>query len=165
MTTPQIVLLASGGFIFMLVWIRWRSKLKASTEDRLSRSPQAEARAEISDTARRLLLDIEDVSRQVNARLGTKMRVLDALLKEADQKIESLEQLLEKKKPSAAVIENSDESEDEPGQGASASEADKMMEEIYRLHDSGEDALSIARKVDLPRGEVELILSLRNPRE
>jgi hypothetical protein len=47
----------------------------------------------------------------------------------------------------------------DPAQG------DETMRMIYRRADAGEDAAAISKATGIPRGEVELILSLRSRRK
>jgi hypothetical protein len=136
-----------------------------------------------------LLVDIEAMCRDITARLDTKIRVLNELLIEADDKINELEKVepknipdaeenekktKEPKKPetepdtsSAAIPDNSEQVEPKPTKEPEPEVADKPLEndprfeKIFKLADSGADLVSIARETGMPKGEIKLILGLR----
>jgi hypothetical protein len=96
----------------------------------------------------RLLTEIQDLSREHIARLDTKIRMLNQLLLECDQKKRELEALLGK---TAAPAEKS----------APPRAANPLHDQVYTLQDSGKELLDICAATGLEKGEVELILGLR----
>ena len=96
----------------------------------------------------RLLTEIQDLSREHIARLDTKIRMLNQLLLECDQKKRELEELLGKA-PSA----------ESPKPAPRA--ANPLHDQVYSLQDSGKEVLDICAATGLEKGEVELILGLR----
>jgi len=99
----------------------------------------------------RLLTEIQDLSREHIARLDTKIRMLNQLLLECDQKKRELEELLGKA-PAA----------DPASKPASAARASNPLhDQVYSLQDSGKEVLDICAATGLEKGEVELILGLR----
>jgi hypothetical protein len=99
----------------------------------------------------RLLTEIQDLSREHIARLDTKIRMLNQLLLECDQKKRELEELLGKA-PAA----------DAAAKPAPASRAtNPLHDQVYSLQDSGKEVLDICAATGLEKGEVELILGLR----
>ena len=98
----------------------------------------------------RLLTEIQDLSREHIARLDTKIRMLNQLLLECDQKKKELEALLGKAPPA------------EPP--APARSANPLHDQVYTLQDSGKEILDICAATGLEKGEVELILGLRKMR-
>lgn len=97
----------------------------------------------------RLLTEIQDLSREHIARLDTKIRLLNQLLLECDQKKRELEALLGKA-PAA------------PAEKAPAARASNPLhDQVYSLQDSGKEILDICAATGLEKGEVELILGLR----
>ncbi len=165
--TIRIVLFVVGLTILGLVWrriIRRSGQAKKGVEKEKDGEPAGRSDAStIRESTRNLLLDIEEISRTVNGRLGTKIRVLDALLKEADQKIDRLETLTGKDAPPAEPQADKAETglDEALRQVLNPRHADEKVDEIYRRSDGGEETLAIAKAVGLPRGEVELILSIR----
>ena len=99
----------------------------------------------------RLLTEIQDLSREHIARLDTKIRMLNQLLLECDQKKKELEALLGK--AGAAAPEAA------PKNSARAS--NPLHDQVYSLQDSGKEILDICAATGLEKGEVELILGLR----
>jgi hypothetical protein len=100
----------------------------------------------------RLLTEIQDLSREHIARLDTKIRMLNQLLLECDQKKRELEALLGKTEAAAAP---------EPAAKNSARPANPLHDQVYSLQDSGKEILDICAATGLEKGEVELILGLR----
>ena len=100
----------------------------------------------------RLLTEIQDLSREHIARLDTKIRMLNQLLLEVDQKKRELEDLLAKTGGAPA-----------PGQlpPSPAKSQNPLHSQVYSLQDSGKEILDICAATGLEKGEVELILGLR----
>jgi hypothetical protein len=96
----------------------------------------------------RLLTEIQDLSREHIARLDTKIRMLNQLLLECDQKKRELEALLGKTGEAA---------EKSPSPRA----PNPLHDQVYSLQDSGKEVLDICAATGLEKGEVELILGLR----
>lgn len=97
----------------------------------------------------RLLTEIQDLSREHIARLDTKIRMLNQLLLECDQKKRELEALLGK-------IPGSAEKSAPPARASNP-----LHDQVYSLQDSGKELLDICAATGLEKGEVELILGLR----
>src|SRR6516162_3862444 len=100
----------------------------------------------------RLLTEIQDLSREHIARLDTKIRMLNQLLLECDQKKRELEELLAKTGGSAPAA---------PSPPPAARPANPLHHQVYTLQDSGKEILDICAATGLEKGEVELILGLR----
>jgi ABC-type transporter Mla subunit MlaD len=101
----------------------------------------------------RLLTEIQDLSREHIARLDTKIRMLNQLLLECDQKKRELEALLGKTGAAAAS--------GAPPAKNSARASNPLHDQVYSLQDSGKEILDICAATGLEKGEVELILGLR----
>ena len=103
----------------------------------------------------RLLTEIQDLSREHIARLDTKIRMLNQLLLEVDQKKRELEDLLAR---TGGVLPA-------PGQLSPTPPPQKpqnpLHSQVYTLQDSGKELLDICAATGLEKGEVELILGLR----
>lgn len=94
----------------------------------------------------RLLAEIQDLSREHIARLDTKIRLLNQLLLDCDRRQKELEALLSRA-PAAA-----------PPTGRPSN---PLHAQVYSLRDSGKELLDICAATGLEKGEVELILGLR----
>ena len=99
----------------------------------------------------RLLTEIQDLSREHIARLDTKIRMLNQLLLECDQKQRTLEALLGKAPAADAAAKPA----------SSARAPNPLHDQVYSLQDSGKEVLDICAATGLEKGEVELILGLR----
>ena len=126
-------------------------------------------------------VEMHETARDLSAQLDSKMSALAHLIRDADLASARLEMALE------AVGDDlnqptSDESLETPETtGANSNSAQTSMpadedrtaevtderahEELYTLADYGFDAREIARRIDIPIGEVELILRLRPQRK
>lgn len=100
----------------------------------------------------RLLTEIQDLSREHIARLDTKIRMLNQLLLECDQKKKGLEDLLAR----AGGLPPAPEAPP-----AASRPANPLHTQVYSLQDSGKEVLDICAATGLEKGEVELILGLR----
>jgi hypothetical protein len=104
----------------------------------------------------RLLTEIQDLSREHIARLDTKIRMLNQLLLECDQKKRELEALLGKTEGAATA--------EPPAKTPAARASNPLHDQVYSLQDSGKEILDICAATGLEKGEVELILGLRKMR-
>ena len=100
----------------------------------------------------RLLTEIQDLSREHIARLDTKIRMLNQLLLECDQKKRELEALIGKTATGTAAASE---------RPAATRASNPLHEQVYTLQDSGKEILDICAATGLEKGEVELILGLR----
>ena len=113
-----------------------------------------------------LLVEYEQMIRNMTAGLDTRAAKLEVLIKEADEKLAAL-------KAANAAAGTA------PAEGGTSTLArkdaaptqpvptgpDPRHVEIYNLTDQGLSARDVARKLGRPNGEVELILALRGSRE
>ncbi|SRR5258708_33576132 len=101
----------------------------------------------------RLLTEIQDLSREHIARLDTKIRMLNQLLLECDQKKRELEDVLARAGGAAPPTS--------PPTAAPSRPTNPLHSQVYTLQDSGKELLDICAATGLEKGEVELILGLR----
>ncbi len=103
----------------------------------------------------RLLTEIQDLSREQIAKLDTKIRMLNQLLLECDQKKRDLEDLIAKTAGLPAATP--------PGilPPTPSRPSNPLHSQVYTLKDSGKELLDICAATGLEQGEVELILGLR----
>ena len=115
-----------------------------------------------------VLVELSQMARQITAQLDTRSAKLEALIEEADRKIEELKRLQQRATPAAnpavakrpAVEQRATLAPPAPA-APKAVEADRHTE-VYSLADSGHSAQDIASRLNRPRGEIELILALRS---
>jgi len=162
--TPWIVLgIALIGL--GLVFLRPKMKKKDPMEEspKLSLAQQRSVERQMSN----LLIELAEMSRQITAQLDTRAAKLEALIKEADEKAAELKSLMTKQgqSPEATTPPPSRSRLVEPDDEAAAplhfEPPDPRYEQVYMLADQGRSPVEIARKLDRPSGEIELILALR----
>lgn len=114
-----------------------------------------------------LLVEYEQMIRNMTAGLDTRAAKLELLIREADEKLAAL------KAAAASGAGTGATTETLPAQSARRDAPpapvppgpDPRHLEIYDLSDQGLSAKDVARKLGRPSGEVELILALRGARE
>jgi hypothetical protein len=170
-TIPQFLLLLPSDsgmwpvYILMaisILYIVFRPMLRRKT-DPLSKplnmglSQQRGVEREMNN----LLVELSQMARQVTGQLDTRSAKLEVLMQQADQRIAELKRLSEPDRPAAGGDGNAAPAADgqpaEPGKSA----PDPRHAEVYALADAGRSLTEIARQLDRPQGEVELILALR----
>lgn len=115
----------------------------------------------------RLAVDLEETARSVSALLDTKIRVLDKLIRDADERIARLEKLEGHQAgaptPAAATAQTPPPADHAPETRAPEPEHGQLSHHahIYSLADQGLSVQEIAEATGHPCGEVELVLSLR----
>jgi len=144
-----LILLVAALF-FVVVVPRLRRRNRPSSQDRPGTfgEPGAHARDELEH----LLAEIQEVSREHIAKLDTKIRLLNQLLLECDQKKKELDALLGRT-VSAGLSKLEPPIPPRP--------ANPLHDQVYALVDSGKNVFDICTATGLEKGEVELILGLR----
>jgi hypothetical protein len=158
---PYAVLAGLLLITFSLV-MRLRKRVRAAAE-RPARSrdrrPGGDEENPLRRSMEQLLVELQGLSRQINAQLDTKMRALTQLTDEARREIERLERLLEE---AQAGLPRAEASAPAPAAEPGPAPPDPRPRRVYELADAGLGAVEIARQTGQPVGEVELILSLRS---
>jgi hypothetical protein len=153
-----------GGALFIIyVMMRKSRRKKDPLDNSAPRLSLAQQRSVERDMAN-LLVELSDMARQITAQLDTRSAKLEALMDDADKKIAELKRLC------ASNGARSDTPREPvnpfPITGpapSSPAAADARHVEVYKLADAGRSAQEIATHLNRPRGEVELILALRQP--
>ncbi len=131
-----------------------------STEALLRDSPRRPA--SVGDAAHRqlqqslteLLLQLEEMSREINGQIDTRLRAMNLLIQEADLKIRELQRL---QGDAAAPAPRIPAPRPEPRPQF----ASERYAKVYALAEKGLTVVEIAREMKLMTGEIELILALR----
>jgi hypothetical protein len=151
-------IIAFAAVVFVLYRIRKQLK-----KDPLARAPASSSLAQQRSVERQmqnLLVELSEMARQITAGLDTRSAKLDALIREADEKIATLTALqrsIMAIPPAAAPPPP----EAPPPPPPSAYEPDPRHVEVYTLADQGHSPTQIAGQLNRPNGEIELILALR----
>ena len=107
-----------------------------------------------------LLVELSEMTRQITAQLDTRSQKLQLLIQDADERIEALKQL--ERLGDLPRVESTWPSIPPPAREAPPPEpVDEQHQRVYTLADRGMIAGEIAKQLNQPRGEVELILALR----
>lgn len=166
--------LAIGAGIFLLAYFVLRP-LARRKEDPLGSAgtgPSISRQRSVEREMSNLLVELSEMARQVTAQLDTRSTKLELLMKEADEKIQTLRALNEAGTAPATREDSS------PLRSASAereallkslpnptdsppTDVDPRHAEIYALADAGRSTVDIASRLGRPSGEIELILALR----
>lgn len=166
-----------GGFVLVyLMYLRPKAK-KGHRRDPLATPPsvrQSLASERATERAMQsLVIELEQMSRQIGAQLDTKAAKLEVLIGQADRRIEELKRLGQRADSgeisnvsAVRASELATRMTDSLIAGRIGGEASGLAalakhQEIYDLSDSGQNAAAIAGKLRRPKGEVELILALR----
>ena len=145
------------------LYIFYRAKRKTK-RDPLERHPVSSSMAQQRAVERQmsnLLIELSDMARTVSASIDTRTAKLEALLDEADKRIETLRALsgaqtqLPTSTPPQPVLTPRIASQDAPA-------CDERHMRVYELSDLGQSVREIADALGRPTGEVELILALRS---
>lgn len=100
-----------------------------------------------------VLVELSDMARQITAQLDSRAAKLEALIEEADRRIAQLQ--------SPHDARSAPSSPAPPPPRPSRPPPDERYQSIYDLADQGMDIRQIAQQLGQPRGEIELILALR----
>jgi DNA-binding NarL/FixJ family response regulator len=167
----KFVAIALGGIalIYLMVLRPMMRKKKDPLERQPAQSNFGQQRAAERDM-QRLLVEYEQMIRNMTAGLDTRATKLELLIKEADEKIAALRAGLAGGGSSSSAPEN-------PGSAASATvtptllpfsglpDPDPRYTEIYSLVDQGLSSKEVARRLGRPDGEIDLIVRLRTKRD
>jgi hypothetical protein len=110
-----------------------------------------------------VLVELSEMARQITAQIDTRSARLEALIRQADERIAAMNaQAAAKGLPSAAKSPQSQSEEKSlPPESAESPAIDPRHAEVYALADRGRSSKDIAQQLNRPSGEIELILALR----
>ncbi len=156
-----------------IIYYLMRSNAKRKG-DPLAKSPGQSTLSQQRNVERQmqnLLVELSEMARQITAQLDTRTTKLAMMIDDADEKAAMLQRMIDDCRtalstppPTLAPTPPSDVTTHTFEEGPSlalANAADARHQQVYELADQGESASDIARHIDRPRGEVELILALR----
>jgi hypothetical protein len=166
------ILLGAFGLVYLMVL---RPMMRGRKRDPLENPP---ARAGLSQQRamerdmQTLLVEYEQMIRNMTAGLETRAAKLEVLLREADEKLVELRAAAS---PGAlaggqagpavgnagAIEARVDGAVIDPKPAPAPAGPDPRHAEVYALADEGLSAMEVARRLGRPNGEIELILALR----
>lgn len=186
----MVVLLGVLCLVMLSISMLRRSYERQTTQRDLSREQLARLRdqKEIRVSMEELMVQLEEVARRVNAQIDTRFVKLETIIQDADQRIAHLRQLArdaETPAPKADApppaeefapgLATAEAPEPRPATGRASEPArsaapavekmpqtrEERFQRVYGLADQGTPAIGIADALNLPLGEVELILRMR----
>ena len=168
MSGSQIILLALavGGLTILMIstYRRTRERRLQPRTSARDRYTQLQNKAATTRDVERVMLELDQLARQIHGRIDTRFAKLEAVIRDADERIDHLSRLIRADRGDAA-IDVTLESEDPHMPFPSANEeTDDRHGAVYRLSDGGLSAAQIGRELGKTAGEVELILALRRAR-
>lgn len=162
----QLIMLVLAIAGLSAVMISTHRRARESQRKSKPRARERYARIEEEQGAKRdleqVMMELDQLSRQIHGRIDTKLARLEIVIRDADQRIERLSGLIEtmrREAPRPCVtsdVQDSHQSSENP-----SCQEDLRHAEVYRLADSGLSPVDIARNVGRTAGEIELILALR----
>ena len=168
-------LVAAGGVmgvVYLVMRPRTKKRDPLDTPIRIPLNKQREVEQQMNG----VLVELSQMAREITAQLDTRATKLEMLIKEADEKLNALaaaqgrvqvpaennnsSPLQSSIAPAEAAALQSFPGET-PSLALAAPPTDRRYAEIYSLADEGKRANEIAKLLNRPTGEVELILALR----
>ena len=166
-TGRQLAIILAVIIITSLMLISARRKIRESRNTPRAYSRDLYARIKEEKTAignmQEVMLELEQLARQIHGQVDTRYAKLEAVIRDADKRIETLSRLARTDDDSPALdvtvgIEQKEEHDPRSDDTA------LPHSEVHRLADAGLGVVQIAKETDRNVGEVELILALRKTR-
>lgn len=155
---PLIFMAVGVILLFYASTRRLAGKVGLTEKEAANRIPALREHIEIKERLEKLLVELQDLAREINAHIDTRFCKLQVLIKEADEKIKKLETLNKS-------IGTKDRIGQEPNKDTSEDKSQENINPehrlIYELADKGLSPTEIAKNTDKTPGEIELILALR----
>ncbi len=158
------IVLVLGVGAFFLIYTRWRitrrqsqSSQRGQVATHFSPSATDAGRRDLQNSMEKLLLELEELSREINSQVDTRLRALNLLVQEADQKIRELRRMQGLSEDKGPSVPEMPPPREEPHPEVTS----QRYAKVYSLAEKGLSVVEIARELDMLTGEVELILALR----
>ncbi|MCW5776890.1 MAG: hypothetical protein KIS87_10665 [Phycisphaeraceae bacterium] len=145
------LLIAAGLMIILFIAMRKvQQRIAARAQQEMSPRERIEAirtQAAERDSAEAVMADMHDLARELAAQLEARAAKLEKLLRDADERL--------------ARLEAADPTPPDGRRATALPTTDPLHARVYELADRGLPCVEIAREIDRPTGQVELILALR----
>jgi len=162
--TILVVAVIGGVSLLVLVLTRRRfSRRDAGAPARRREAGEPLARTgdgghrRLQQSMQALLLELEGLSREINSQVDTRLRALNLLIQEADEKIAELRRLQGLSEGQGPTSRPMPPPRQEPHPEATS----ERYAKVYSLAEKGHSVVEIATEMEMMTGEVELILALR----
>jgi len=164
LSNGQMVLIVGILGITALMIISTRRRLREARN-----SPKAYAREQIArlrdehavvQDMEEVMVHLEEFARGVQGRIDTRFAKLEAVIRDADERIDRLERLV-RHADGAPALDVTIDGQSPDADNAPIQEDDLRQRSIYEWADEGQTPLQIAEQTGQSLGEIELILALR----
>ncbi len=167
--TLQLIMLIAAIAGLTILMISTYRRIRSARRPGKSTVQQRYAELRGQQSAKRgveeVMLELDQLSRQIHGRLDTKLVRLELLIRDADERIDRLARAVRSADGRAAVeVTIGRESPHDPAHPMREAEPDPHTT-IHGLADDGLEPAEIAQKTGKPIGEVELILALRKVKQ
>jgi len=150
--------------VFSMLWAaRRKSNRPKFDREQFQRAEFSamKSRQGVAGDLQELIIELEELSRRINAQIDTKFAKLEATIRHADERIEILRQLTQQAGGTGGLdVTVDDTTSESPAPGTLVS--DPKRARVYALADADKSSIEIAQETGIPTGEIELILALRN---
>jgi hypothetical protein len=175
-TQLLIIGMAALGFLLIMQATRrnWRKSHSRVERPARERYQELQRSASASRDLEQVMLELDQLARQIHGKLDTRFAKLEAVIRDADERIDRLARLAREARGQQSLDVTIDdgmlaEAASTVAQTRTTPSAQETLtprgqqqrEAIYKLSDDGVDAIAIAQQMGRTTGEVELILSLR----
>lgn len=163
LTGKEIATLAAI-IIIILVVMNMRKRRPPDPTPRRPRSdatPDSRPATGLPRDIEHLMVQLEELSRGINAQIDTKFAKLEQSIADADKRITALRTLLDYPRSDAKSSRDVTPQEPRASVPTRSPGADDRFQAIYELADQGLSPVEIGRKLGRRTGEIELILNLR----
>lgn len=180
MTTSQILIVAVAmiGVLAILrsTRKRWRESQALSRQSVRERYQQLQQDRSQTRDADQVMTELERLARQIHGRVDTQFAKLEAVIRDADDRIEKLSRLMRASEGGPALDVTVGDERFETPRGAApsgtppapatiapavdTSTRNELRAQVRALYTNGSSAEQIARALNQPIGEVQLMLSL-----
>ncbi|UCE59233.1 MAG: hypothetical protein JSU63_17535 [Phycisphaerales bacterium] len=161
----QLVLLAGALICLTLVMRSTFRRVRSSRRQPRSTARQMYADLQSESEAKRdlqqTMLELDQLARQIQGRIDTRFAKLEAVIRDADERIDKLSRLVNMANGRSTL----DVTVGDNAPASRCPEPNGRHAAIYRLADDGLEPVQIADKVGKTTGEIELILALRKTRD
>ena len=153
--------------VFIMMRLAARKKRQSGPASQsLARDQVAKLKEEhaVKGDMRELMVELQDLSRNINAQIDTRFAKLEVSIRAADERINLLERLLREaqgRQTVDTVVSGDEEAPPLSPEQPQAGLPETPHGRIYDLADGGRNSIQIARETGKTPGEIELILSLR----
>ncbi|HRQ72528.1 MAG TPA: hypothetical protein PLU35_05830 [Phycisphaerales bacterium] len=148
---PGLLIAAGLMIILFIVMRKVQQRIAARAQQDMSPRERIDAlrtQAAERDSAEAVMAEMHDLARELAAQLEARAAKLEKLIRDADERLSRLDALEAPRARSGRQV-------------SPTPTADPLHTRVYELADRGLPTVEIAREIDRPTGQVELILALR----